>query len=157
VTAVDVSPGALAVARRNAQRHKVSINFVQIDLLLDAAETGANVLSTLAPVSANFDLIVANLPYIDSAELSSLPVAQHEPRLALDGGPGGLVLVERLLAQAPAVLAPNGTVLLEIGASQGQRAAALAQAAFPRAEVKLHQDFAGLDRVIAVETIQVLA
>lgn len=152
VTATDVSPGALAVARRNAERHGVAdrISFARADLLKDLAigmDEGRSASSI--PIETP-DLIVANLPYIDSEELTTLPVAAHEPRLALDGGPGGLMLIERLLVQAPRVLAPGGVVLLEIGAGQGQRAAALGQAAFPGAAVMLHADWAGLERVVEI-------
>jgi release factor glutamine methyltransferase len=79
-------------------------------------------------------------------------VARHEPALALDGGAGGLALVQRLLAQAPRVLAPGGQLLLEIGATQGKAARALAAGAFPEALVSVHQDLAGLDRVVSVRT-----
>jgi release factor glutamine methyltransferase len=151
VTAVDISPGALALARRNAERHGVAerLTFIEGDLLEPIASLNGNERNA-APKAETFDLIVANLPYIDTDELRTLPVARHEPWLALDGGPGGLELVEHLLAQAPAVLAPGGTVLLEIGAGQGQRAAALGRAAFPGAAVRQHPDLAGLDRVLAI-------
>ncbi|MCC7359945.1 MAG: peptide chain release factor N(5)-glutamine methyltransferase [Anaerolineales bacterium] len=140
VMALDVSPAALAVAARNAQRHGVSdrITFAQSDLL-----------AALPPVPA-YDLLCANLPYIDTDELRALPVAAHEPRLALDGGPGGLRLIERLLAQAPPCLAPGAALLLEIGAGQGPRALALAQAAFPGANAAIVPDLAGLDRVLTI-------
>lgn len=140
VTALDVSPEALAVARRNAATHGVSdrVTFLQSDLL-----------AVLAP-AATYDLLCANLPYIDTTELSTLPVAAHEPALALDGGPGGLVLVERLLAQAPPHLAPGATLLLEIGATQGAAAFALGQAAFPAAAVRIVPDLSDLDRVLTI-------
>ena len=140
VTALDLSPEALAVARRNAAAHGVSdrLTFVQSDLL-----------AALEP-AATFDLLCANLPYIDSAELSTLPVAAHEPALALDGGPGGLLVIERLLAQAPPHLAPGATLLLEIGATQGAAAVALGRAAFPAAAVRIVRDLSDLDRVLTI-------
>ena len=140
VTALDVSPAALAVAARNAQRHSVSerITFRPSDLL-----------AALPPTPA-YDLLCANLPYIDSAELATLPVAAHEPRLAFDGGPGGLALIERLLAAAPPYLTPGAALLLEIGADQGPRALALAQAAWPTATAAIARDLAGLDRVLTI-------
>jgi release factor glutamine methyltransferase len=142
VWATDLSAEALALARRNASRHGLAsrINFAQGDLF-----------AALPPGTPPFDVIVANLPYIDSAELAALAVARHEPALALDGGPGGLALVGSLLAQAPAHLVPGGVALLEIGAGQGPAAAALAWAACPGAAVAVHSDLAGLDRVLAVE------
>jgi release factor glutamine methyltransferase len=139
VIAADVSSSALEIARQNAHRHGVAgqIDFCQADLLPQAA-------------GQPFDLICANLPYIPSAALPGLAVARAEPRLALDGGPDGLALIRRLLAQAQACLAPGGLILLEIEASQGQAAVALAQAAFPSAQVALHQDLAGLERLVEI-------
>jgi len=149
ITASDLSPAALALANRNAQRQGVAtrITFVHSDLL-----------EAFLPPASNFqppfNLIAANLPYIDTDELGTLPVARFEPRLALDGGPGGLTLVARLLRQAPAVLAPGGRLLLEIGARQGPAALDLAYAAFPSAAVRVQRDLAGLDRLLVVETSQ---
>jgi release factor glutamine methyltransferase len=142
VIAVDVSRDALAVARANAKRHRVTeqITFVLGDLL-----------SSFILHPSPFDLLLANLPYIASDELPTLAVSRHEPASALDGGPDGLTLIRRLLADAPRVMTPAGRVLLEIGATQGRAAAALAQAAFPSARVTVHQDLAGLDRVIEIE------
>jgi methylase of polypeptide subunit release factors len=71
-------------------------------------------------------LIVANLPYIRSGELASLPAdVRSEPALALDGGADGLDLVRRLVADAPALLAPGGVLALEIGAGQAEATRAL--------------------------------
>jgi release factor glutamine methyltransferase len=93
VFAVDVSPDALAVARANAERHGVTVTFLEGDLA-----------APLAP-HAPFDLIVANLPYVAAGDLADLaPEVRAEPVLALDGGPDGLALVRRLVAAAPARL-----------------------------------------------------
>lgn len=139
VIATDISPNALAVARTNAERHRVAarVRLAQGDLL--------------APLGAPTDLIVSNPPYTLLGAIDE-NVRRHEPHLALDGGPDGLVCYRRLLAAAPAHLAPGGSVLLEIGAEQGQAVAALARAAFPSAHVQIHPDLAGHDRVITVDT-----
>ncbi|RMF27250.1 MAG: HemK family protein methyltransferase, partial [Chloroflexi bacterium] len=138
--ALDLSPEALALARRNALRHGVAdrIRFLASDLLQALPE----------PV----DLIVANPPYVAEAEWDRLPrsVRRHEPRLALAGGPDGLAVIRRLLAQAPAYLRPGGRLLMEIGAGQGNAVLALARAAFPTAQIALHPDLAGHPRVLAV-------
>ncbi|MGH2521261.1 MAG: N5-glutamine methyltransferase family protein, partial [Anaerolineales bacterium] len=128
-------------ARRNAEHHRVAdrITFLQSDLL-----------SSVVRRPSSVNLLCANLPYIASDELRDLPVAWHEPALALDGGPDGLSLIRRLLADAPRVMAPHGGLLLEIGATQGKRAIALARKEFPETQVTLHQDLAGLDRVVAI-------
>jgi release factor glutamine methyltransferase len=141
VIATDISPSALAVARRNAEKLHVAgrITFLEADLIPDP----------LLPNS--FSLIIANLPYIPTATLHRLPIYTRESTLALDGGVDGLALIRRLLARAPEVLAPGGMMLLEIEASQGSAAAALARAAFPQAAVKIHQDLSGLDRLIEIQ------
>jgi release factor glutamine methyltransferase len=141
VVATDISSAALDVARRNAGKHHVAdrITFLEADLLP----------SPLLPFS--FSLILANLPYIPTATLHGLPIFGREPSLALDGGADGLDIVRRLLAQAPARLAPGGMILLEIEASQGSAAEALALEVFPQAAVKIHQDLVGHDRLIEIQ------
>ncbi len=138
VTALDVSPAALTVARRNAERLGVAerVRFRQQDLLDPAPEAA--------------DLICANLPYIPAADLATLDVSRHEPRLALDGGPDGLDLIRRLVAQAVTVLAAQGGVLLEIEARQGPAVETLCASAFPGASIEIVRDLAGLDRVVQV-------
>jgi len=140
VYASDLSPGALQVARRNAARHGLagSIRFFQGDLL--------------GGMQTSLDLICANLPYISHETLASLPVAAHEPQLALDGGPDGLAAIRRLVAEAPRLLAPGGLCLLEIEASQGSTVFALAQSAFPGADICLSQDLNGQDRLLSITT-----
>jgi release factor glutamine methyltransferase len=150
VYAIDISPAALAVARRNAERHGVA---ERVRLM-----TG----DVLSPRPGPVDLIVSNPPYIPSGECASLPdsIRNHEPWLALDGGSDGLAITRRLLAQSPAVLhspdpvegLPGGELLIEIGADQGKAASRLARAAFPQAAVRVHPDLAGRDRVLEVQT-----
>ncbi len=113
ITAVDISAEALEVALRNAETHGVAgrIRFMQGDLL--------------APVGdESFDLIVSNPPYIAAEDLPTLPagVRQYEPRTALDGGPGGFAVFDRLVGQARGRISPGGHMLLEIGAPQEEPA-----------------------------------
>ncbi len=141
VIASDVSQAALQTAQANARKHQVSerVTFVQADLL--------------PATSQPFDLICANLPYIPEQTLRGLKLTEWEPVLALGGGPDGLTLIRRLLEQLrdrPASLAPGGLILLEIESSLGGAAFALAQEAFPDAQVRLLQDLAGLDRCVAI-------
>jgi release factor glutamine methyltransferase len=156
VTALDLSPAALDLARRNAARHGVAprLTLLESDLL-----TALHPTADFRPAqgASDFQVLAANLPYVDRAELAGLPVARHEPWLALDGGPGGLVLVARLLrqvaewpARALPLLPPGAALLLEIGAGQGPAALALASAAFPAAQCRIHPDSAGHDRVLEV-------
>jgi release factor glutamine methyltransferase len=109
--AVDCSPAALAVAARNLRAHG----------LADRARLLAgDLLDPLGPGRPRADLVVANLPYVPSAVIRTLPpeVSRWEPRLALDGGADGLALLRRIVIAAPAVLAPGGWLLLEIGEEQ---------------------------------------
>jgi release factor glutamine methyltransferase len=142
VHAIDLSPAALAVARRNVERHGVA-DWVRL-----------MVGDVLSPRPGLADLIVSNPPYVSTGDCASLPISvrDHEPRLALDGGPDGLVVVRRLLAQAPAVLEPGGAILVEIGADQGEAASRLARTCFPQAAIRVCPDLAGCDRVLEIET-----
>ena len=137
IIALDRSLPTLKVAQHNARQHALSqIHFVQSDLL--------------EPFSMKFNLICANLPYIPTGTLSHLPVADWEPRVALNGGESGLELILRLLEQAQTRLAPKACLLLEIEASLGETALVAADAAFPEAQTTLHQDLAGLDRMVEI-------
>jgi release factor glutamine methyltransferase len=140
VCAIEISPAALVVARRNVERHNVAD---RVQLMVG---------DVLNPRPSPADLIVSNPPYVLTGECGSLPasVRDHEPRRALDGGPNGLTVVQQLLAQAPAVLRPGGGLLIEIGADQGEAAISLARTFFPQAAVRVHADLAGRDRVLEV-------
>lgn len=134
VTASDVSPEALGVARKNAARLGLELRLVESDLL--------------ERIDGPYELVAANLPYIPSGQLPSLmrEVRNHEPALALDGGPDGLVLIRRLIADLPRVMAPGGVVALEAGHDQLEAVAALLTAA-GFAEVRVKKDYRGQPRV----------
>ncbi len=140
IYATDISPAALALAGRNCHSHGVRD---RVDLLSG---------DLLAPLPEPVDAIVANLPYVPSAELAGLQVEvrEHEPRLALDGGPDGLDLYRRLLADASRHLRPGGRIVLEIGAGQAEGIALIAAACLPSAPVDLLPDFAGIPRVARI-------
>jgi release factor glutamine methyltransferase len=140
VSAVEVSWAALSIARQNAIRHGVAgrIGFVLGDLLNAAV--------------GPFDVIAANLPYINAEELTALEVGRWEPRVALNGGEDGLCLIRRMLDQVPARLAPGGLLVLEMGSDQGDRVGDLCRRKFPGARVDKLADLAGLDRIVKVET-----
>ncbi len=141
LAAIDVSAGALDVARRNAARHGVAdrISFIRGDLL--------------QPVAGPVEMIVSNPPYVSWAELAATApeIKRYEPALALAGGDDGLAVIRVLLAQAPQKLKPGGWLLVEIGSTQGAAVTRLAQKQFPRGHVQLKKDLAGLDRVLVVE------
>jgi release factor glutamine methyltransferase len=142
LVAIDLSREALSLAVRNARRHGVEsrISFLQADLL--------------APLAQPADLIVANLPYVCSADWEALPpeIREHEPRAALDGGPDGLLEIERLLEQAPPCLRAGGSLLVELAPPQAAPALAPARRCFPGAAARIQPDAAGLDRLLAVDT-----
>ena len=137
VFAIDVDASALACARRNATKVGVAIHFIQGDLL--------HAISSVA----SFDLIIANLPYISSNEVSCLSpeVRDWEPRIALDGGPDGLSFIRPLVAQSSTHLVSGGRLMLEIDRNQGPRVEALLRAAgFDH--VSTHCDLSDLPRVV---------
>ena len=134
IHATDLSPDALALAADNAARHQLTdrIRFHQTNLL--------------PPDDTKFDLILANLPYIPSGEIAALsPEVRHDPASALDGGAEGLDLIRRLIAEAPARLAPGGALLLEIGADQADAVNALLSALKYR-DISLRPDYQNIPR-----------
>ena len=107
VDATDISPQALAVARKNVARHRLGrrIRLARSDLFSALAQR-------------RYDLIVSNPPYVAAPAMAALPREyRHEPRLALAGGRDGLDLVARILGQAGAHLAPGGALVCEVGES----------------------------------------
>lgn len=130
VTSIDVSPAALAVARRNAQTHGARVRFAASDAL-DA-------------IRGTFDLIVTNPPYIPAADVETLAVEvrDYEPRNALTPGPRGTEVLERILAARAAPM-----VMIEIGYGQLDAIRAVASA---YEIVDVVKDLAGIDRVTTV-------
>jgi release factor glutamine methyltransferase len=140
VTAIDVSPAALAVAADNAQRLQVAarVELVESDLF------------GRIPTERSFDIIASNPPYVSDQELADLPreVKAYEPQLALAAGPSGTAVIERLIPQAVERLRPGGSLLLEISPMLQQRVETLL-AAEPRLEAgSTIKDLAGLPRIV---------
>ena len=107
--AIDISPDALALAAENAARLGLAdrVHFLQSDLF--------------SAVTAQYALIVANLPYIPAGDLSTLSrEVRRDPMLALDGGPDGVAVIRAFLDAARTHLLPAGTVALEIGIGQSE-------------------------------------
>ena len=137
IVASDTSPEALELAAENLAAHGVSglVTLACADLLDPAGGS--------LPLP---DVVIANLPYVASAEVDARQGSLgYEPRLALDGGPDGLALLRRLLGDLPRRAGPGATVLLEIGVGQVDAITALAP---PSASVSVVPDLAGLDRVV---------
>ncbi len=136
VTATELSPEALAVARENAARLGAAVTLLEGDLY-----------APLAP-EEKFDVIVSNPPYVPRGELDTLPPeVRREPRLALDGGDDGLAISRRIVAEAPVRLRPGGTLVLEMHESHAHDLPAIClQSGFERAAP--HRDLAGLPRFV---------
>jgi release factor glutamine methyltransferase len=136
ITACEISPDALALARENAERHGLAdrITFLESELL------------SAAP--GPFDAVVANLPYIPSAEIASLSrEVRHDPALALDGGADGLDLIRRLAAEAAAKLAPGGLIALEIGHDQAPAVGEILAKNIFR-DISPRRDYQGIERFL---------
>ncbi len=140
VTAIDISPVVLEVAKRNAAKHGVAerIDFVKSDLF------------AALPSEVKFDLVLSNPPYVATSELAglALDVRDHEPHLALDGGKSGIEVIERLIPQAVERLNAGGWLLMEVGAENAERVEQLVKGnpAFELAETI--KDIANLPRVV---------
>jgi release factor glutamine methyltransferase len=144
ILATDISAAALDVARRNAARHGVSsrANFFEGDLL--------------KPISASprsFDLIVSNPPYVaqDSAATLTREVREHEPHIALFGGPSGIEIYERLIQDAGELLRSGGVLVLELGYNSAQPVRAILVEQRNWVNVSVTDDLAGIPRVLSAE------
>ena len=130
VTASEISPAALSVAKKNIDKYALDIKLLQSDLLEN--------------VEGNFDILVANLPYIGLERNNFIApnVEKYEPHLALFGGEDGLRLYEKMFKQAKGFK----YILGEIGFSHGKGIEDLCHEIFPEAKFELKQDYSGLDR-----------
>lgn len=137
VVATDISPEALEVARYNAEKNKVNVEFRLGDLL--------------EPVKGEkFDWILTNPPYVSWDEYRKCsPEVREEPSLALLGGKDGLDFYRRLAGEARDYLNSGGRLLMEIGCTQGEQVCSLFQAKGFRTTV--FPDLAGLDRIVLAE------
>ena len=139
IVAIDISPDALDVARENAVAHAVGdrIRIVGGDLL--------------PPGTIEWDVILANLPYVRSDAMPALPApTTYEPPLALDGGPDGLDVIRRLAHALPRSLAAGGVAFLEIGSDQAEAMGAVIADRLPGWSTTIEADLAGLPRVARV-------
>ena len=142
VLATDTSEPALAVARRNVEAHGLSarVTVAVADLLQPPAE---------APGEGGFDAITVNPPYVSDGQMAELPAnVRHEPVAALAAGADGLACIRPILEQAPAVLADNGLLSMEIGAGQAEAVWDLVQRADRYERVSFARDLAGIERVL---------
>lgn len=137
-TAVDISSEALAVAEKNAVRHKVQerARFCLGDVFVPVA-------------GLRFDVIVSNPPYIPDAEIAGLaPEVRGEPRLALAGGSDGLDFYRRIISQGADYLKPGGLLAVEVGAGQAPAVAGLTETVNGLKNNAIIKDYAGIERVV---------
>ena len=140
IYATDISGDALKVADANRRRLGIEgrVQLVRTDLLLG--------------IRGTLDVIVSNPPYIPTEQLSSLArEVQAEPRVALDGGPDGLTVIRRMLAQAAERVNRGGLVLTEIAPEQLDRVMAEAATLFPDARIRSAKDLLEMPRAVAIE------
>lgn len=136
----EISAAACAVAQQNCERYGIA-NSVQLFVgnLLD-------------PIPEPLDVIAANLPYVSPGEAEP-DVATWEPQVAVFGGDeDGAATIKQFLKQAPNYIIPGGTIVMEVAYSQGKSVSALAQGAFPTADIEVQKDLAGYDRIIIIKT-----
>lgn len=143
--AIDISPAALAIAKRNAARHSVD---KQIDFLISDCFATYDSQDPKEP----FDLIVSNPPYVSESALAGLQreVRDFEPRVALAAGPDGMTVIRRLLLEAGKFLKTGGHFVFEIGFDQG----AAVDRLIDRDRWKLldiHEDLQGIPRIVALQ------
>jgi release factor glutamine methyltransferase len=146
VIGVDISWPALEVCRSNCIRHGVEqrVHLVQGDLASCFIE------------KEQFSLITANPPYVRSSEMAAgmqPEVIDYEPALALDGGPGGLQQIRRIIASLSRLLAPGGSFFMEIGADQGaavKKLLAVSTGDDLYESIEVIKDYSGRDRVVQI-------
>ncbi|MFO7900563.1 MAG: peptide chain release factor N(5)-glutamine methyltransferase [Planctomycetota bacterium] len=143
VYATDISEPALAVARRNVEKHQVAdrVELLAGDLVEPLAERG---------LETALDAVVSNPPYVGGSERERLApeVTEHEPAVALFSGADGTEHTTRLLAAAPAFLKPGGLLALELNEFTADRIRAAAEDIDALDAVRIERDLRGADRVL---------
>lgn len=145
IVATDISEPALTVAQQNAETHACAaqIKFLSGDLFepIEAINTNGN---------TRFDWIVCNPPYVKNTERDTLSpdVRDYEPEIALFAGDDGLVVIRRLIAEAPKHLAPGGKLIFEIGERQADSVRALIDAESTYCTYELFKDYAEKERIV---------
>lgn len=147
VFGADISPGAIGLARRNAQHLGLTdrVEFREGDLFspFDNEEFIGQV-----------DMVTCNPPYIASANVERMPdeISRHEPRMAFDGGTFGVTILFRLIREAPRYLKPNSWLCFEVGLGQGKAMASRLEKSENFREVNTYQDNDGNVRVLLAIT-----
>jgi len=139
IIGADSSEKAIEISQQNAEKFHVE-NQIQFQL--------SNLFSR---ITGKFDMICANLPYIPTPELSSLPVAKFEPVAALDGGKDGLGVISAFLQEGGKYLNHPGMILCEYGISQADQVRKMAENHFPGSICLAHNDLQGIPRFLSIQ------
>ncbi|MCL2341723.1 MAG: peptide chain release factor N(5)-glutamine methyltransferase [Firmicutes bacterium] len=135
ILGTDISQEALDVAKQNAEKNNVKIEFIESDLFEN--------------IKGKFDVIISNPPYIEKEEMKKLDAeVQKEPVIALDGGEDGLDFYRRIISEALKYLNPEGYLCLEIGYNQKETVMQLIKESNHYKDIYSKKDLAGIDRVI---------
>jgi release factor glutamine methyltransferase len=139
IVGTDSSGKAIDIARKNAEKFHVE-NRVQLQLS-----------NLFVKVEGKFDIICANLPYIATSELASLPVSKFEPLAALDGGEDGLTIISAFLKDAGKFMNHPGLILCEHGIRQADKIIKMAENHFPNSIHQTHKDLQGIPRLLSIK------
>lgn len=142
--ATDISSEAIATAEKNLEAYKLKSKItMKCGNLLEPIES-----------DVKFDIIVANLPYVTSAEMDTLQssVRKYEPALALDGGKNGTDVIRGLIVQASDRMNPSGKIILEIQPSIADTVTAFSQRFLPNARTEIIRDLQENNRVLVIHT-----
>ncbi|MBI3823104.1 MAG: peptide chain release factor N(5)-glutamine methyltransferase [Planctomycetes bacterium] len=160
ITAIDKSADALAVAKENAAKHGVAdrVRFLHGDLFTPiepAAQARESASSLACAAGSGFHFIVSNPPYIADDDMPKLPIGvrQYEPHQALNGGPGGFVVFDRLIAESRSRLLPGGWLIVEIGTAQEKPAREKLSAITEFELAPTVYDFSGHPRVLRARRV----
>lgn len=146
IFAVDISNGALSIAKKNAERHKTPMTFLHGSLLRP-------ILKQLEHHASKDIIVTANLPYITEAQFQSEASIQHEPKTALVAADQGLALYKELLQQIKDIQHRHSWhIFLEIDPDQKGAITTYIQTEFPQAKLLIHDDLAGLARVVEIKS-----
>ena len=140
VDAVDISKEALEVAKDNAQKNNVNINFINEDM------TKYN--------SKQYDVIISNPPYISHNEKIMDIVKNNEPNIALYADDDGLYYYEKIIENIPKITKDKYLICFEIGSSQGTTIVDIAKKKLKDVGISVEKDYAGLDRFVFITNIK---
>lgn len=137
IDACDISTEALETAKNNAKENNTEINLFQMNILKEQPKQ-------------KYDCLISNPPYVKKTEYTSLET-KYEPQIALYANNDGLEFYERILSIAKEILNEKGTMIFEIGATQGLAIKKITLKYFPLAKINIEQDFNNYDRYIFIE------